>query len=191
MTSCRPLLSHLADLNYANKGTQFKNWLKIVDKALPVLICAKLAQGDCRSVLTRGIKCLRALHKPGNSRSQKLVYDRALTAAYNCHRCFNSCNPADQTELTTILTYDVYDSISRLRKELKTHRAFSLDWLENTYHGDVKPHHIWGIPYQLFLLLDSLIPYDGWRKHLTLKNTHITKAEERQMHTNPLFHKLR
>jgi hypothetical protein len=178
-------------VNYAGKGTQFKLWVKTVDKLLPALVCAKLALGDCRVIMSRRITKLRSLDKADNSRAQKFVYDKAITAAYNLQKCFNACHSSDELTVDEILDYDVYYSLDRLRTTLKLHGVFSIDYLENTHGPDVKSHHIRGIPYPLFLLLDSFIPYDQWRHHLTVKKTLVTELEKQKMYTNPLFHRLR
>jgi len=85
-----------------------------------------------------------------------------------------------------ILNYDVYDALNRLREKLKKHGVFSYDYLEQT--GDNVMN---GLPFQVFLLLDSFLPYKEWRYHLCETKALATSTEMQAMHNNILFHKLK
>ena len=184
------LISHLLRLNYGRKGVQYKVWIRMMDRLCPALMCAKLALGDCSFLFHRKIKKLSDLNISNGTITQKLIYDRALIVAYNCHMCYNAHGSADQLTVDDIMSYDVYCALHRLRTVLKLHGVFSYDYLEATFGNQVRASDIKGLPYALFLLLDSFIPYNEWRAHLTDSKTLVTPREKQLMNTNVLFHRL-
>lgn len=185
-SNARAHLVHLQRLNYGGKANLFKGWIKCLDRMLPALICAKLSIGSCSFAFHRKIKKVRDFHEQDGHPNQKLVHDRALIMAFNCHKCYNAYVSSDQLSVDDILNYDVYDALNRLREKLKKHGVFSYDYLEQT--GDNVMN---GLPFQVFLLLDSFLPYKEWRYHLCETKALVTPTEMQAMHNNILFHKLK
>lgn len=186
--SCRAMLSSLADRNFAGKGIQFRMWQKQSDALVASLVTSKFALSDFGYCFTRVVQKLEDLNRPGMNEVMKLQYHRAIVMATNIHLYYNAHLSSEQLSVDDIMNYDVYYSIFRLRHVLGKHGVFSVEYLQQKHGHDLKSVHIKGIPYPMFLLLDSLIPFQHWRRHLTKDKTLVMPDEADMMSNNPLFH---
>lgn len=191
LSSCRALLSSLCDRNFAGKGAQFRMWLKQTDLLVASLVTSKFALSDFGYCFARLVRKLEDLNRPGMSEPMKLQYHRALVMATNIHLYYNAHLSSEQLSVDDIMNYDVYYSIFRLRLTLSKFGVFSVEYLQQKYGHNLRSVHIKGIPYAMFLLLDSLIPFTHWRHHLTKDKTLIMPNEADMMSNNPLFHRIR